>query len=257
MTKCALITGGRRGIGLGIAEKLAEAGFNIAVCGLTTPRSGVGEVEELASTFGVDGFYFQCDVADATARKKMLDGVLSRFGALNVLVNNAGVAPKERVDITEMTEDSYDRVMDINLKGPFFLTQLVARHMLEQHKNNSDFTSCIINIGSISATVNSINRGEYCISKAGVSMMTSLWAVRLAEAGIPVYEIRPGIIETDMTALVKDKYDKLISDGLVPQKRWGYPEDIAKAAVMLANGDLAYSTGQVIQVDGGMTIPRL
>ncbi len=257
MTKSVLITGGGRGIGFGIAEKLAEAGFNIAICDVLPEAETVPKINQMVSCYGAAALYCPCDVTDSVARENMLNRIISRFGSLDVLVNNAGVAPKARTDITEMTEESYDRVMNINLKGPFFLTQLVARHMLEQQKNNPDFTGCIINIGSISATVASISRGEYCLSKAGIGMMTSLWAVRLAETGIPVYEIRPGIIKTDMTALVKDKYDKLISDGLVPQKRWGYPEDIAKAAAMLARGDLAYSTGQVIQVDGGMTIARL
>lgn len=187
----------------------------------------------------------------------MLADIIAKFGALNVLVNNAGVAPKVRADIMDMTEESYERVMAINLKGPYFLTQLVARHMAEMKNKNPDFEGCIINIGSVSADTASISRGEYCLSKAGVTMATKLWAARLGEYDIPVYEIRPGVIKTDMTATVTEKYDKLIADGLTIQPRWGYPEDIAKAAAMLARGDLAYSTGQIINIDGGMQVSRL
>ena len=182
---------------------------------------------------------------------------IAKFGALNVLVNNAGVAPKVRADILDMTEESYDRVMTINLKGPYFLTQIAARHMTEMKSKNPDFEGCIINVGSISADTASVSRSEYCLSKAGVTMATKLWATRLGEYDIPVYEIRPGIIKTDMTATVTEKYDKLIAEGLTIQSRWGYPEDIAKAATMLARGDLAYSTGQIINIDGGMQVSRL
>ena len=174
-----------------------------------------------------------------------------------MLVNNAGVAPKERKDILNATEESFDEVMDINLKGPYFLTQQVANWMIEQQNIDADFKGCIINISSMSATVVSVNRGEYCISKAGISMATQLFAVRLGEFNIPVYEVRPGIIKTDMTSGVKEKYDKLIEDGLCVQKRWGEPEDVGRVVASLAKGDFAYSTGQVIMVDGGLTIPRL
>jgi len=172
-------------------------------------------------------------------------------------VNNAGVAPKVRADILEATEESYDWVMNINLKGPYFLTQAVANWMIAQCKKDADFAGCIVNISSISATVASPSRGEYCLSKAGVSMATRLWATRLGEFNIPVYEVRPGVIKTDMTATVQEKYDKLIAEGLMVQARWGYPEDIGKAVASLVRGDLAYSTGQVIMVDGGMTLQRL
>ena len=255
--KTALITGAGRGIGWGITEKLASEGFNVVICDIWPEADIEPKVAELGKKFRVQGLYCKCDVTDAAGREAMLRKIIAKFGALNVLVNNAGVAPKVRADITEMTEESYDRVMTINLKGPFFLTQLIARYMIETKKSNPGFTACIINTGSISADVVSISRGEYCLSKAGVSMATKLWASRLGEYDIPVYEIRPGIIKTDMTATVTEKYDKLIADGLTLQPRWGYPEDIAKAAAMLARGDLAYSTGQIITVGGGMQVSRL
>ena len=172
-------------------------------------------------------------------------------------MNNAGVAPKERKDILEASEESFEYVLKTNLQGPYFLSQTVANWMVEQKKEDKSFNACILNISSISSTIASVNRGEYCLAKAALSMMTKLFAVRLGEFNIPVYEIRPGIIDTDMTSGVKDKYDKLISDGLMIQKRWGKPEDVGKAVAALVKGSLAYSTGQVIMVDGGLTIPRL
>ena len=188
----------------------------------------------------------------AEDREKLLYAILEMFGSLEALVNNAGVAPQVRCDLLEMSEESFDRVMNINLKGPFFLTQRVGRYFAENH-----IQGVIVNVGSISATVASISRGEYCLSKAGVAMATKLFAVKMAEFGVPVYEIRPGVISSDMTSVVKEKYDKLIANGLTLQPRWGFPEDIGKAVAMLLRGDLAYSTGQVIKVDGGMEIGRL
>ncbi|HAR65365.1 MAG TPA: 3-ketoacyl-ACP reductase, partial [Lentisphaeria bacterium] len=172
-------------------------------------------------------------------------------------VNNAGVAPKVRADILDASEDSYDWVMDVNLKGPYFLTQLMANWMIAQRKAAADFAGCIVNVSSISSTVASPSRGEYCLSKAGMSMATLLWATRLGEYDIPVYEVRPGITETDMTAGVKEKYDTLIADGLLLQQRWGQPADTGKVVAMMARGDVGYSTGQVITVDGGLLVPRL
>jgi 3-oxoacyl-[acyl-carrier protein] reductase len=201
--------------------------------------------------------YVQADVADRDARQHLLGETKAHLGRLNVLVNNAGVAPKVRADILEATEESYDRVMGINLKGPYFLTQSVANWLIKQRAADPSFEGCIVNISSISATVVSPSRGEYCISKAGLSMATQLWAARLGEHGIPVYEVRPGITMTDMTHVVKEKYDRLIADGLTVQPRWGYPDDVGKAVAMLVRGDLVYSTGQVVMVDGGLTIPRL
>jgi NAD(P)-dependent dehydrogenase (short-subunit alcohol dehydrogenase family) len=255
--KTALITGAGRGIGLGITEKLASESFNVVICDIWPEADIIPKIKELENKFAVGAIYCQCDVTDASGREKMLAKIIERFGALNILVNNAGVAPKVRADILEMTEESYDRVMTINLKGPYFLTQLVAKHMIEMKKADPDFMAGIINVSSISADTASVSRGEYCLSKAGVSMATKLWATRLGEYDIPVYEIRPGVIKTDMTATVTEKYDKLIAEGLTIQPRWGFPEDIAKAAAMLARGDLAYSSGQVINVTGGMQISRL
>ena len=186
-----------------------------------------------------------------------LASVENHFGNLNVLVNNAGMAPRVRADVLDASEDSFDELISVNLKGPYFLTQMVARWMIRQQSADSAFRGCVINIGSISATVASLTRGEYCISKAGIAMATRLWAVRLAEFGIGVYEIRPGIIATDMTAAVKSKYDALIAGGLLLEKRWDTPDDVGKTAAMLARGDLPYASGSVLILDGGLTLPRL
>ena len=256
MKRVALVTGGGRGIGLDISRCLAIDGCDIAVCGIRPEELVKGALDELRA-FDVDVFYCRADVADKRARSCMLSEIRQRFGRLNVLVNNAGVAPKVRADILEATEESYERVMRINLQGPYFLTQAVAKWMIEQQRESGDFEGCIVNISSVSATVASPSRGEYCISKAGLSMTTKLWAVRLGEYGIPVYEIRPGLIKTDMTRPVRDKYDQLIEDGLLVQPRWGLPKDVGRVVAMLVRGDLSYSTGQVIVVDGGMTLQRL
>jgi NAD(P)-dependent dehydrogenase (short-subunit alcohol dehydrogenase family) len=256
MTKIALVTGGTRGIGLGIARKLADEGWDLALMGMRPE-------EDLTETFaelhgrGVRAIYCRGNVAEPADHEAALAKIRAEFGALHLLVNNAGVAPKVRADVLDMSMESYDRVMGINLRGPFFLTQACARWMVEQKRADADFAGYIVNVSSISATVASVSRGEYCLSKAGVSMATQLWAARLGECGIPVYEVRPGVIMTDMTSVVKEKYDKLIGEGLCVQRRWGYPEDVGKAVAMLARGDLAYSTGQVLMVDGGLTIPRL
>ncbi|MBN1676582.1 MAG: 3-ketoacyl-ACP reductase [Kiritimatiellae bacterium] len=254
--KVALVTGAGRGIGLGIAKRLAAEGCDVVVCDIHEERAVSGALEELEA-LGAAALYCRADVTSPEARAGMLAAVRKRFGRLNVLVNNAGVAPKVRADILEASEESYEWVMKINLQGPYFLTQAVANWLVEQRKADQAFDGCIVNVSSISATVASPSRGEYCISKAGVSMATRLWAVRLAEYGIPVYEIRPGIIETPMTAAVKEKYDKLIGEGLLLQQRWGQPEDIGKAVAMMVRGDIAYSTGQVVMVDGGFSIARL
>jgi NAD(P)-dependent dehydrogenase (short-subunit alcohol dehydrogenase family) len=254
--RVALVTGGVRGIGLGIARCLAREGFDLAVCGTREPDAVREVLAELAG-LGGEAAYFKADVSDGAARHALLQGVRARFGRLHVLVNNAGVAPAKRLDLLETSEASYDRVMGINLKGPFFLTQAVANWLVEQKRAEPAFAGCIVNVSSISATVASVNRGEYCLSKAGVSMATALWAARLGEFGLPVYEVRPGIIKTDMTAAVQAKYDDLIAKGLLVQPRWGLPEDVGRAVAMLARGDLPYSTGQVLLVDGGLTLPRL
>lgn len=256
MRRTALVTGASRGIGLGIAQSLARENFDIAVLDVLD-ESAVSENMDLLRNEGAKVLYCQADVSSSEARQEAIESIRSEFGALHVLVNNAGVAPKARADLLEATEESYERVMKINLQGPYFLTQLAAQWMIDQKKNDADWNGCIINISSISSTVASPSRGEYCLSKAGVSMATKLWAVRLGEFDIPVYEIRPGIIATDMTSVVKEKYDALIEEGLLLQKRWGKPEDIGKAAAMMARSDIAYSTGQVVMVDGGYSVERL
>ncbi|MBQ9874904.1 MAG: 3-ketoacyl-ACP reductase [Thermoguttaceae bacterium] len=255
--KVALITGGGRGIGAGIADALAAESWNVAFCGRTEPEKMKARVAELEKKHDVRALYVQCDVSNRDDRRATFARVLEEFGSLNALVNNAGVAPLVRADIMEATEESFDRVMNINLKGPYFLTQLVANYMAEQKKKDPNFSATIVNVGSVSATVASVSRGEYCLSKAGVGMATLLWAVRLAEFGIPVYEIRPGIIKSDMTSAVTAKYDKLIAEGLTLQPRWGLPEDVGKAVASLLRGDFPYSTGQTINVGGGMEIGRL
>lgn len=261
--KTAVVTGGARGIGRGIAEHLAAEGWNLALCGSKPAENekvaqAVEEIAALAAEkSGTRVKYYSCDVSDAAARAEFLDAVDADFGTIHLLVNNAGVGARVRADILEMTEENYAWLMKINLQGPFFLTQAAARKMIAAREAGSRDAFCIINTSSISSTVASVSRGEYCISKAGISMATKLWAVRLAEYDIPVYEIRPGIIHSDMTAVVTEKYDRLIAEGLVPQNRWGFPEDVGRAAAMLARGDLRYSTGQVIMVDGGMQIERL
>lgn len=252
MAKTALVTGGGRGIGAGIVDRLAAEGWNVAFCGRKPAEEFAAHCAGIEAKYNVKVLYVQADVSKAEDREKLLYAILEMFGSLEALVNNAGVAPQVRCDLLEMSEESFDRVMNINLKGPFFLTQRVGRYFAENH-----IQGVIVNVGSISATVASISRGEYCLSKAGVAMATKLFAVKMAEFGVPVYEIRPGVISSDMTSVVKEKYDKLIADGLTLQPRWGFPEDIGKAVAMLLRGDLAYSTGQVIKVDGGMEIGRL
>ena len=255
MKRVALITGGSRGIGYGIAKQLAEDGFDIAVNGMREGEAVADVLKDLRSA-GANVLYCRGDVSLTGDRVKMIEEVKEYFGKLHVLVNNAGVAPKERKDILQTTEESFDRLMATNLKSTYFLTQQVANWMIAQKKADVSFTGSIINISSVSATVASVNRGEYCVSKAGISMVTQLFAVRLGEFDIPVYEVRPGVIYTDMTAGVKEKYDTLIEEGLTVQKRWGYPEDVGKAVSALALGNFPYSTGQVIMVDGGITLPR-
>jgi len=256
MKQVALITGGSRGIGLGIVEALARLGFDLAINGVR-PENDVQDVLESIRTSGAEVIYCQGNVAITSDRKKIIQQVKNHYGRLNILVNNAGIAPRERRDILATTEESFDEVMATNLKSNYFLSQDIANWMVEQKSSNADFSGCIINISSISATVASVNRGEYCVSKAGISMCTQLFAVRLGEFNIPVYEVRPGIISTDMTSGVREKYDTLIEQGLCVQKRWGLPEDVGKCVGALAQGNFPYSTGQVFMVDGGLTIARL
>lgn len=248
-----LITGGTRGIGAGIVRELAKNGHNVGFCGRSENAATVAFLKELQTEFPGKFAFFSCDVADAAMRENMLEDFIRQFGTLDILVNNAGVAPEVRSDLLDMSSESFDRVMAINLKGPFFLSQSAAKRMIAAKDGKF---RCIINIGSVSADFASINRGEYCLSKAAVAMATKLFAVRLADEHIAVYELRPGVIKSDMTSAVADKYDKMISGGLTLQKRWGMPEDIGRAVAMLADGALAYSTGQVINIDGGLAIER-
>jgi NAD(P)-dependent dehydrogenase (short-subunit alcohol dehydrogenase family) len=252
----ALVTGGSRGIGLGIARQLAEQGFDLAINGMR-PEEQVKDVLDELRAMGAEVLYVPGDIGDGKARASMMDAVKERFGRLNWLVNNAGVAPRQRLDLLETTEERFDFVVGTNLRGAFFLSQLAARWMVEQKQADAGFIGGIINVSSISATVVSVNRGEYCIAKAGLSMATQLFATRLGPYQLPVYEVRPGVTKTDMTAGVTEKYDKLIGEGLCVTPRWGFPEDVGKAVGALARGDFPYSTGQVIMVDGGLTIPRL
>jgi 3-oxoacyl-[acyl-carrier protein] reductase len=256
MKRVALITGGSRGIGFGIAKQLAQNGFSIAINGVRPIADVKDAIEDLKKT-GAEVLYCQGNIASYEDRTRIVKEVRDHYHRLHVLVNNAGIAPRERADILMTSEKSFDEVLGINLKGTYFLTQEIANWMVDQKRIHTTFSGCIINITSISATVASVNRGEYCISKAGLGMVTQLFAARLGEFNIPVYEVRPGIISTDMTAGVKEKYDALIEKDLCIQKRWGQPEDVGKAVNALAQGNFPYSTGQVVMVDGGLTVPRL
>jgi 3-oxoacyl-[acyl-carrier protein] reductase len=254
--RVALVTGGSRGIGRGIAEALADSGLDLAINGVRGAEQ-VADVLSALRKCGADVHYVRGDVGVSNDRQAIVDAVRAQFGRLDVLVNNAGVAPNVRADILEASEESFDRVIGINLKGPYFLTQLAARWMIEQRRADPSFTGVVVNISSVSATEASINRGDYCISKAGVAMATQLWAHRLAAFGIPVYEIRPGIIHTDMSAAVAEKYDRLVANGLTVENRWGEPQDVGRAVAMLARSELSYATGNVLNIDGGLTLRRL
>ncbi len=259
--KTALVTGAARGIGRSIVLELAKNGFDIVAVdilfGSESKNRGLLEVKERLEKFKREFLPIQGDISDLEAQDGMIKQALDRFGRIEVLVNNAGVAPEKRLDILETTPESYDRVLYINTRGAFFLTQKIAKQMIKQVEEDAERKPCIIFNSSVSAYVSSPSRAEYCVSKAALSMTAKIFADRLAEYGINVYEVRPGIIQTDMTAPVKEKYDKLIDEGLVPQKRWGLPEDVAKAVASLARGDFAYSTGLVVEVSGGMNIRHL
>lgn len=251
----AIVTGGTRGIGLAIVQKLISAGYNVATLARSEATS-----EEFTELLDTGRLYFLLgDITDSSARETLVDETIARYGQIDLLCNNAGTGPATRLDILEMPLESYDRVMDVNLRGPLLLTQQVAKLMIENTpRNPGGQRGIIVNTGSASATMVSTNRGEYCISKAGVSMATKLFAIRLAEYGIPVYEVSPGIIRTEMTKVVTAKYDKyILEDGNCPIARWGEPEDVAEAVMVLAEGRLKYSTGDMIYVDGGMRIPTL
>lgn len=250
----AIVTGASRGIGRSIALELAALGYDLVI---NRARDERPDVIKEAETLGVRCEFAPGSIAETNARQRIVEATRARFGRCDMLVNNAGTAPQQRLDLLEATEESFDRVLGINLKGPYFLTQLVARWMIAQRKEYPNRPLRIVNIGSLSAYASSPSRGEYCVSKAGVAMMTKLYADRLGEYDINVIEVSPGIIATDMTSGVKGKYDKLIGEGLTPTQRWGRPEDVAKAVGAVADGRLDFSTGTVINVDGGFHLRRL
>jgi Dehydrogenases with different specificities (related to short-chain alcohol dehydrogenases) len=253
MTNVAIITGGARGIGFGIARELATAGWSLMLNGMRPPEEVQEPLTELRSIHSeID--YCQGDVSVHTDRQRLVDATIQRFGQIHALVNNAGITSPGRKDLLEADEESFDRVIGVNLKGPYFLTQLVARQMILSRKAQPDFRGTIIFVSSVSAEFVSTNRGDYCLSKAALGMATKLWAARLAREGIFVYEVRPGVIRSDMTAGVAEKYDRLIADGLTLDPRWGEPDDVGRAIRTLVSGDLTYATGQVLKIDGGMTI---
>jgi 3-oxoacyl-[acyl-carrier protein] reductase len=256
-TKTVLITGGSRGIGRGIALELAHAGCRVAI-NFAGNAAAAEEALTMVKAAGGDGFVVQADIAVASDRERLVSEVSARFGRIDVLVNNAGVAPKVRADLLDAGEESFDRLFEINLKGPFFLSQQIAKQMLRQDRDAEGFRGRIVNITSISAYTASINRGDYCMVKAGLAMMTKLFADRLANDGINVYEIRPGVIATDMTSGVKEKYDRLILEqGITPIRRWGQPADIGRAVRAIVEDRFPFSTGAVFDVDGGFHLHRL
>ena len=254
--RTALITGGTRGIGFGIARALATDGWELVITG-QRPAGAVTEPLEHLRQFGHRVEYVAADLSQSSGRSAIAALVHQTCGVPNALVNNAGRAPRVRADIIEATEDSFEEVLRTNLEGPYFLTQSIAREMLERRRGDAAFRAAIVFVTSVSAEMASPNRGEYCVSKAGLAMAAKLFAVRLAPAGIPVYDVRPGIIATDMTAGVKDAYDHRIAEGLVPEGRWGQPADVGRAVCALLRDDVPYATGTVIHVDGGLSIPRL
>jgi 3-oxoacyl-[acyl-carrier protein] reductase len=255
-SRSALVTGGTRGIGLGIARALAGDGWDLALVGVRPDAEVQGVVDELRQP-GATVHYLRADLAQRHDRVRLLDAVRTRFGAVNALVNNAGRAPRVRADLLEATEESFEELVRTNLQGPYFLTQAIARAQVERRRIDPAFEASVVFITSVSAELASPNRGEYCVSKAGLSMAARLFAARLAEHAIPVYEVRPGIVATDMTAGVREPYDRRIAEGLVPERRWGQPEDVGRVVAALVRGDLPYATGTVINVDGGLSIPRL
>lgn len=265
MNLVALITGGSRGIGRGVALELAKLGWDLVInyasnesAARGTAADGIGCAQGKGRTIRAE--LCRADIANQSDRESLIDFVRAKFGRLDLLVNNAGVAPRSRADILDTDEESFDRVLNINLKGPYFVTQLAARWMLEQaaaREGGSSIKPKIVTISSISAYTASTNRGEYCIAKAALSMLTPLYAARLAEHGINVYEIRPGIIATDMTQPVREQYGRLIGEGLTPIRRWGTPQDVGLAVAAIAQDLLPFSTGEVINVDGGFHIRRL
>jgi 3-oxoacyl-[acyl-carrier protein] reductase len=257
MSRVALVTGASRGIGRGIARAVARAGYHVVVNYARNVTAAARVVTEVQAA-GVRATAVAADVAQAADRARLVKEAYAAFGRLDLFVSNAGVAPESRADILEATEESFDRLVAINLKGPYFLTQLVARRMIEQVRDGTVDNPKIVIVSSISAYTASVNRGDYCVTKAGLGMVAKLYAARLAEYGINVYEVRPGVIETDMTGAVKERYNRLIFEqGLTPIRRWGQPEDVGRAVAAIAQDLLPFSTGQVIDVDGGFHLRRL
>lgn len=257
LREVAIVTGSSRGIGRAIALALAARGWDIVI-NYRGDRQAAQDTRNAVETLQAKSIVVQGDVASSVDRQRLVQTTIEEFGRIDLLVNNAGMGPRQRVDMLQVGEASYDEVMATNLRGPFFLTQRVAQEMVRLISEGKISNPLIVNIGSISAYTSSPARAEYCISKAGMGMMTLLWADRLAEYGISVYEIRPGIIQTDLTSVVKDKYDRLIlEEGITPIRRWGQPEDIGKAVAAIADRSLPFSTGEIINVDGGFHISRL
>ena len=255
MKKTAIVTGGSRGIGFAIARQLGRDGFSLAIAGTRDEADCRKNLEELSED-GSDWLYIKADVSKGEDRKRIIENTVNRFDRIDLLVNNAGVAPKMRADLLEMSEESFNYVLDTNTKSVMFLTQYAVKQMLSQPVVGKK-RGTIINISSCSAKVSSVNRGEYCVSKAGIAMLTKLYADRLAGEGIFVHEIRPGVIRTDMTSGVTEKYDKLIAAGAFPIARWGTPEDVAQAVAVFAGDSFLYTTGNYVDVDGGFHIQRL
>ena len=254
--RTAVVTGGTRGIGLGLARALAREGWNLALCGIRPASAVTATLDDLRAS-GADVSYQAADIGNLADRQRLVQALSATYGAVNALVNNAGRAPRTRADILEAGEDSFEELIRTNLQGPYFLTQAIAREQAARRQVDPSFAGAIVFVTSVSADMASINRGDYCVSKAGLSMAARLFAVRLAAHGIPVYEVRPGIIETDMTAAVKAVYDQRIADGLVPERRWGTPDDVGRIVAALLRGDAPYATGSIINVDGGLALPRL
>ena len=254
--RVAFVTGGTRGIGLGIARALARERWTLALGG-TRPDADVADALGELRTEGVEVQYVRGDIAEPSDRARTLAALRDRFGAVNALVNNAGRAARVRADLLDAAEASFEELLRTNLQGPYFLTQAIARDQIARRQADRSFTASIVFVTSVSAAMASINRGDYCVSKAGLSMAARLFAARLAPEGIPVFEIRPGIIATDMTAAVRDVYDRRIADGLVPDARWGTPDDVGRVAAALLRGDAPYATGTIVNVDGGLSIARL
>lgn len=253
----AVITGASRGIGRSVAIALAAEGYDIAAIARSVDSEGMENLGTDIEKRGVQFFPVGLDISCTSCQKEVVSNILDRYGRIDILVNNAGVSPLQREDVLNMTEESYDRVMNINLKGPVFFAQKIAREMIWLKQQISDYKPVIIFITSVSAVRSSTNRAEYCVSKSGLSMASTIFADRLSHHGILVFEVRPGVIQTDMTAKSKDKYDKLIDEGLVPQKRWGLPEDIGKAIASISRGDWNFSTGMVFEISGGLNISKL